>query len=145
MADADPGPAAADTEASDAALVEVVKGLRDEKELLFGIGAGIVLIGVLTATTSIAMAAIVAVVLMAALGAWMFGATRRVRDERGSGAAVRRRTRLRDARISGGAEVDNYDDESGTAVVSTDLDATGATISGSRVGNTTIGPRRDRD
>lgn len=51
----------------EAALVEVVKGLRNDPLLLFGIGAGIVLVAVLAATTSLTLVLIVAAVLLAAL------------------------------------------------------------------------------
>jgi hypothetical protein len=63
-------------ESSQAALIDVIKELRNEPPLLFGIGAGIVLVGILAATTSIAIVVIVAVVFVAALGAWLFRETR---------------------------------------------------------------------
>jgi len=61
-------------------MPEVVKGLRKQPALLFGIGAGIVLVAVLAATTSVWLVLIVAGVLVLALGAWLVneaGARRR--------------------------------------------------------------------
>jgi hypothetical protein len=49
------------------ALAEVVKGLKNDPLLLFGIGAGIVLVAVLGVTSSLALVLIVAGVLLAAL------------------------------------------------------------------------------
>lgn len=51
----------------EAALTEVVKGLGNDPLLLFGIGAGIVLVAVLAVTSSLALALIVAGVLLVAL------------------------------------------------------------------------------
>jgi hypothetical protein len=52
-------------------LPDVVKGLRNQPALLFGIGAGIVLVAVLAATTSVWLVLIVAGVLVLALGSWL--------------------------------------------------------------------------
>lgn len=80
----EPAPAP-DAETSQPTLLEVVKGLRDHPPLLFGIGAGIVLIGVLAATTSIVLVLIVAAVLVAALTAWLIHETRSGAGRKGPG------------------------------------------------------------
>lgn len=51
----------------EAALMEVIKGLRDDPILLFGIGAGIVLVGVLAVTSSLPLVLVVAGVLVIVL------------------------------------------------------------------------------
>ena len=66
-------------------LAEVVKGLRKQPALLFGIGAGIVLVAVLAATTSVWLVLIVAAVLVLALGAWVVN---EARNRRGSEAGI---------------------------------------------------------
>ena len=63
----------------EAALGEVVKGLGNDPLLLFGIGAGIVLVAVLAVTSSLALVLIVAGVLLVAL---LAGAHQRARAVR---------------------------------------------------------------
>jgi hypothetical protein len=58
------------------ALTQVIKGLKDQYPLLFGIGAGIVLIGVLGVTGNVTALAIVAAVLVIALVVWLIWAAR---------------------------------------------------------------------
>jgi hypothetical protein len=51
----------------EAALMEVVKSLHKDPVLLYGLGAGIILVGVLTVTASLALALVVAAVFVAVL------------------------------------------------------------------------------
>jgi hypothetical protein len=122
-------------------LLEVVKGLRDQPPLLFGIGAGIVLVAVLAATTSIVLVVVVAAVLVVALAAWMF------RETRGSAAEGRRkaRARVKHARITDDSDVGVVEGEVGPGTASVDVQGEGAEISRSRVGVVRTGPRRKRD
>jgi ABC-type nickel/cobalt efflux system permease component RcnA len=59
------------------ALIHVIKGLKGEYPLLFGIGAGIVLVAVLGATGNIAALAIVAAVLVVSLLVWLVWRSRK--------------------------------------------------------------------
>jgi hypothetical protein len=61
------GPPPAGKMPYEAALVEVVKGLKDDPILLFGIGAGIVVVGALAITSSLLLVLVVAGVLLAVL------------------------------------------------------------------------------
>jgi hypothetical protein len=63
----------------EAALTEVVKGLGNDPLLLFGIGAGIVLVAVLGVTSSLALTLVVAGVMLVAL---LAGAHRRAQAVR---------------------------------------------------------------
>lgn len=134
--------AAPGAESTQGALLEVVKGLRHEPPLLFGIGAGLVLVAILAATTSIAVVAIVAVVLVAALAAWLVRETKaRTADE----SYVRANTH--EAEIADNAEVGSIDDRTGgSGRKRVDLDAGNAKIGkGAVVGRIRTGaPRRRR-
>jgi hypothetical protein len=134
---------APDAEPSQPALLEVVKGLRNQPPLLFGIGAGIVLIGVLAATTSIVLVVIVAAVLVAALGAWLLRATRSRTTREGR---ARVRTNVTRAKITGDAEVGVIENEPERGTAEVDVRAKRAQIGGRAVvGRVGSGrPRRRR-
>jgi HAMP domain-containing protein len=109
-------------------MPDVVKGLRKQPALLFGIGASIVLVAVLAATTSVWLVLIVAAVLVLALGAWLVNE-----------AGVRRRRAVENvvsakrARIGKRAKVGTVDEVPGG--VSQDVNVEGAQIGeGSSVG-----------
>jgi hypothetical protein len=130
-------------ESSQKALLEVVKGLRNEPPLLFGIGAGIVLVGILAATTSVAIVAIVAAIFVAALGAWLFRETRaRV------AATARTRVSIRKAQVGDRANVGGIEAADGAGSYEANVQADGARIGGSaNVGGINIGgsSRREQD
>jgi len=65
-------------------MPDVVKGLKDKPPLLFGIGAGVILVVVLGATADVWLVLIVAAVLVLALGAWLVNDARRLRAEAAS-------------------------------------------------------------
>jgi membrane protein implicated in regulation of membrane protease activity len=134
---------APDAESSQPALLEVVKGLRNQPPLLFGIGAGIVLIGVLAATTSIVLVVIVAAVLVAALAAWLVRATRS-RTTREGRATVK--TNVVRAKIKDDAEVAVIEDSRGKGTAEVDVNAKHAEIGGRAVVGRIGGarPRRRR-
>lgn len=62
----------------ESALLEVVKGLHKDPVLLFGIGAGILVVAVLLVTTSVALVLIVALLFVAVLAARVFQRARRI-------------------------------------------------------------------
>jgi hypothetical protein len=133
--------AAPGAESTQGALLEVVKGLRHEPPLLFGIGAGLVLVAILAATTSVAVVAIVAVVLIAALAAWLFRETK-------ARVSARSRTDVRsdDAKIARDALVggiDTPDDGDYETKVQADRAeiAEGANVGGIRIGGSR--PRKE--
>ena len=137
-----------ETEAAPAAeetrtpLLEVVKGLRDQPPLLFGIGAGLVLVAILAATTSIAVVAIVAGVLVAALVAWL---VRETRTETLGTGRVRTRVRGRKAEIDERAGVGHIQAPNAGDRLEADVDVGGAKIGkGARVGSIDIGGSRRR-
>ena len=66
----------------EAALLEVVKGLHRDPLLLFGIGAGILIVAVLAITTNLAIVLVVAGFFVVALGV---GAHQRVQQSRQHG------------------------------------------------------------
>ncbi len=131
---------AAGAESTQGALLEVVKGLRHEPPLLFGIGAGLVLVAILAATTSVAIVAIVAVVLVAALAGWLFRETRaRTADER------RARASVRGAEIDDDADVAVIEDEGDSGKISAEVKGRKAKIGkGARVGVVTTRRSRPR-
>lgn len=132
-------------DAHQATLTEVVKGLAGEPELLFGIGAGIVLVAVLAATTSVALVAIVAVVLLVALGAWT---ARRMRRGAPADAPAPRTHGVKIARTTtrDDAEAFNITDETGDrAGASAQVEVSDSTIAGGKVGNVRIGPKPDQE
>jgi hypothetical protein len=128
-------------ESSQTALIQVVKELRNEPPLLFGIGAGIVLVGILGATTSVAIVAIVAAVFVAALGAWL------VRETRARVAAgARTRVSDEDAEIGKRAKVGSIEAPDAAASYETDVNADRARIGeGANVGNIKIGGSSERE
>jgi HAMP domain-containing protein len=99
------------------ALIQVIKGLKDQYPLLFGIGAGIILLGVLAATGNTTALAIVAAVLVISLAVWLFWAAR-VQQRAGARHAVTaKRVRLRrsaigteEGPVSGGGHVVDVED-----------------------------------
>ena len=118
-------------------LPEVAKGLKDKPALLFGIGAGVVLVLVLGITTDLWLVLIVAGVLLLCLAAWALTDARR-RMESGE-AGVSNVTRARGAKVK----------KSDVGVVDTDAasvdnvtDVRGAEITDSNVG--VVGRRRRR-
>lgn len=133
---------APEAEAEQPALLGVVKGLRDQPPLLFGIGAGLVLIAVLAATTSIVLVLIVSGVLVAALVAWL---VYEARTGSGGGGRARARADARRARIRGEAEVAVIEDEGTPGTREVDVDARGAEIGGrASVGRISSGRTRSR-
>jgi hypothetical protein len=63
----------------EAALTEVVKGLHQDPVLLFGIGAGIVIVAALAFTSSLALVVVVAALFVVVLAARAHQRTQRVR------------------------------------------------------------------
>lgn len=108
-------------------LPEVVKGLRHDPALLFGIGAGVVVVAALAATTSLWLVLVVAAVLVLSLAAWLVREAAKERAQPG----VRNRVRTPRAQI-GRAEVGVVQ---GGGSVDQEVDASGATIAdGATVG-----------
>jgi predicted aspartyl protease len=136
--------AAVGAEASQQALLVVVKGLRNEPPLLFGIGAGIVLVGILAATTSLAIVIVVAAVFVAALGAWLFRATRQQVARTARTNVHTPRAKVAEEGNLGGIEVADAADTAGS--YETNVEAEGATV-GKRanLGGINIGGSNRRD
>lgn len=63
----------------EAALLEVIKGLHRDPVLLFGIGAGILLVAVLATTSSVAVVLVVAAFFVVVLAARVHQQAQRVR------------------------------------------------------------------
>lgn len=132
---------AAGTETSQQALINVIKELRDQPPLLFGIGAGLVLVGILAVTTSIVIVAIVAVIFLAALGTWL---VRETRARVASGA--RTRVRSRGAEIAGTANVGGIRAPDASMSLETDVEAEDAKVAEDAiVGGIEIGDSRRRE
>ena len=136
-APAAPEPTASPDSSLAGVLPEVVKGLKDKPALLFGIGAGVVLVLVLGITTDLWLVLIVAVVLLLCLAAWVLTDARR-RIDAGE-AGVSNVTRAKGAKVK----------KSDVGVVDTDAasvenvtDVRGAEITDSNVG--VVGRRRRR-
>ena len=117
-------------------LPEVAKGLKDKPALLFGIGAGVVLVLVLGITTDLWLVLIVAGVLLLCLAAWVLTDARR---RMGGEAGISNVTRAKGAKVT----------KSDVGVVDTDAasvdnvtDVRGAEITDSNVG--VVGRRRRR-
>jgi hypothetical protein len=127
-------------EGTQAALVEVVKGLRHHPPLLFGIGAGIVLIGILAATTDALVVGIVAAVLVAALAVWL------VRESRARAAGEwRTKADVDGAEIEDRANVGGIDAAGGAGVMETNVRARDAKIGkGALVGGISTSRSRPR-
>jgi hypothetical protein len=126
-------------ESSQAALIQVIKELRNQPPLLFGIGAGIVLVGILGATTSVAIVAIVAAVFVAALGAWLVRETR---------ARVRQETNVHAPRVRAGkrANVGSIQAPDGAGNYETNVNAEDAEIGDDAiVGGIRIGGSSERE
>jgi hypothetical protein len=127
---------AAGTETSQQALINVIKELRDQPPLLFGIGAGLVLVGILAVTTSIVVVAIVAVIFLAALGTWL------VRETRARVAAGARtdvsaeRAEVEESANVGGIRAPNVAESLETKVDADDAKVgKGATVGGIEIGD----------
>lgn len=130
------------TETSQRALIDVIKELRDQPPLLFGIGAGLVLVGILAVTTSFVIVAIVAVIFLAALGTWL------VRETRAPVASGGARTRVRSTRaeIASTANVGNIRAPDASMSLETDVEAEDAKIAkDASVGSIEIGDSRPRE
>ena len=112
-------------------MPEVVKGLSKQPALLFGIGAAIVLVAVLAATTSVWLVLIVAAVLVLALGAWLV-------NEAGRRRGPKIDVNARRAKI--GASSVGTSNNGGNIKV----DAEGAEITGSDVGTSSTGSGRSK-
>lgn len=116
-------------------MPEVVKGLKDRPALLFGIGAGIVLVVVLGLTTNLWLVLVVAAVLVLSLGAWLVTEARRQTAEADiRNVATATRAKVKDSDVGVVAA------DAGS--VSNTTDVSGAEISGSNVG--VVGARRRR-
>jgi membrane protein implicated in regulation of membrane protease activity len=83
-------------------MPDVVKGLKDKPPLLFGIGAGVILVAVLGATADVWLVLIVAAVLVLALGAWLVNDALKRRDEARAQATAGRRQELVTPRLKTG-------------------------------------------
>jgi hypothetical protein len=117
-------------------LPEVARGLKDRPALLFGIGAGIVLVLVLGITTDLWLVLVVAGVLLVCLAAWALTDARR-RIEGGEG--IRNVARAKGATVTK-SDVGVVDTEA--ASVDNVTDVRGAEITDSNVG--VVGRRRPR-
>ncbi len=117
-------------------MPEVVKGLKNKPALLFGIGAGVILVAVLGATADVWLVLIVAAVLVAALGAWLVGDALKRRDEARVRAAGGTRQKLVSAGLKTGEKTNvGLIESSGTSSIDQDIDVTNAEIgAGSNVG-----------
>jgi hypothetical protein len=142
----DVGETARSAETSQQPLLVVVKGLLNEPPLLFGIGAGIVLVGILAATTSIVIVAIVAAIFVAALGAWLY---RETRAQVAAAAAPPRavaRVNTDDAEIAKRAKVGDIKAAGPMGGLETDVQAQRARIDeDASVGTIDIGGSSERD
>jgi hypothetical protein len=119
-------------------LSDVVKGLMGEPPLLFGIGAGIVLVSILAVTTSIVVVAIVAVIFLAALGTWL---VRETRARLASGA--RTRVSSERAEVDDSANVGGIRTPDTSSSLETDVQADDAKVGkGAIVGGIEIGDSR---
>jgi hypothetical protein len=117
-------------------MPDVVRGLKDKPALLFGIGAGIVLVVVLGVTSSVWLVLIVAAVLVLSLGAWLFTEARRQRDAAVTNVVQAKGSRIRKSDVG---VVDT-----GPGSVANKVDVSGADVSGSNVGVVGSGSRRRR-
>jgi hypothetical protein len=109
------------------ALLEVVKGLRNDPVLLYGIGAGIIIVGVLVFTASAAIVLIVAVLFVVVLFARASQNARGI-QKKGTGTD----TRLVASTVTS-SDVANVTPGGGDTTVR--VSAFGSKIEGSRVGN----------
>lgn len=119
------------------ALTEVVRGLRGQPALLFGIGAGILLVAVLAATTRLVLVIVVAAVLLAALAAWLIRETRTRQEQRAAARANVSRATIGHSDVA-------LIDTAGEAGASVEVEAQDAEIEGSRVGVVRTGSRARR-
>ena len=110
-------------------MPDVVKGLKDKPPLLFGIGAGVILVVVLGATADVWLVLIVAAVLVLALGAWLVNDARRLRNEAARQAAGGRRQTIRSEDVKTGKKAEvAVVDAAGASSVDQDLDFKTTTI-----------------
>jgi hypothetical protein len=117
-------------------MPDVVKGLKDKPPLLFGIGAGVILVAVLAATADLWLVLIVAAVLVLALGAWLVNDALKRRDEARvrSAGGIRQKVASHGLKNPGKANV-GLIERSGTSSIEQDIDVTDAEIAaGSNVG-----------
>jgi hypothetical protein len=117
-------------------MPEVVKGLKDKPPLLFGIGAGVILVAVLGATADVWLVLIVAAVLVIALGAWLVSDALKRRDEARVRVDGGRRQKMAGRRLKTGENANvGLIESSGAGAVDQDLDVRDAEIgAGSNVG-----------
>jgi hypothetical protein len=130
------------SETSQRALIDVIKELRDQPPLLFGIGAGLVLVGILAVTTSFVIVAIVAVIFLAALGTWL------VRELRAPVASGGPRTDVsaERAEVDDSANVGGIRTPDAAASAETKVTADDAKVGkGAIVGGIEIGDSRPRE
>jgi hypothetical protein len=116
-------------------LPEVAKGLKDRPALLFGIGAGVVLVLVLGITTDLWLVLVVAAVLLLCLAAWVLTDARR--RLQGDEAGIRNVARAKGAKVKK-SDVGVVDPD--VASVENVTDVRGAEITDSNVG--VVGRRR---
>jgi hypothetical protein len=118
-------------------LPDVVRGLRNKPALLFGIGAGVILVAVLGVTANVWLVLIVAGVFVISLLAWLVGDAHRRRDEvvarraALSGGGAHNVTRAEQATVK---DSDVGVVEVGSGSVENVTDVTGAKVTGSNVG-----------
>jgi hypothetical protein len=128
-------------------LPDVVRGLRNKPALLFGIGAGVILVAVLGVTTDVWLVLVVAAVFVISLVAWLVSDARRQRDEvvgriaASSGGGVANVTRAAQSKVKD-SDVGVVDAASGSVENVTDV--TGANVTGSNVGVVGAGRARRR-
>src|SRR5262245_25171765 len=104
-------------------LPDVVKGLKDKPPLLFGIGAGVILVAVLGATADVWLVLIVAAVLVLALGAWLVSDALKRRDEARVRATGGRRQKVTTGKVEQGENSEvAVIETSGTSSVEQDID-----------------------
>jgi hypothetical protein len=101
------GPAGSPEASLVGVMPEVVKGLKDKPPLLFGIGAGVILVVVLGVTADVWLVLIVAAVLVLALGAWLVVEARRLRAEAGGNGGVNSTIRGKKWKVGKGGKVRN--------------------------------------
>jgi hypothetical protein len=129
-------------------LPDVVSGLRDKPALLFGIGAGVILVIVLGVTTDLWLVLIVAAVLVLALLVWMLSDARERRAAARAAprepGGVKNVTHGPRATIRDEAEVGNV--EAGAGSIENVTNVEGADVgAGARVGNVRTGGEPEQE
>jgi hypothetical protein len=97
-------------------MPDVVKGLKDKPPLLFGIGAGVILVVVLGATADVWLVLIVAGVLVLALGAWLVNDAQKLRAEARSPGGIHQEIVSDDVETGKDAKVADITSSSQTSV-----------------------------